>query len=71
MMILTDEGKQELAVALILLQDFKTDGIFDVEVCQQIHKLAMYLNIEKEYNAVRSLVPPMKIIPRYAEPNDV
>lgn len=62
---LTDAGREELALALILLKDFKTDGRFDPAVVIQITRLAEHIGVLTEFNRLLSQVPPMKVIPRY------
>lgn len=61
---LTPEGKEEVALALLLLKDFKCNGRFDIEVTKQILGLAKHLGVEKEFEAMLSKVPPMRISER-------
>jgi len=48
---LTPEGREDLALALLFLKDFKDQGTFDVKICTDIFLL----------------VPPMKITPRHPQ----
>jgi hypothetical protein len=61
---LTDAGKEDLALALILLKDFRTDGKFDSDYTIKMIEFAKHLGILDEYNRMLSRVPPMKIVPR-------
>lgn len=61
---LSESGKDELAIALILWKDFKSDGKFDIEVAKQMHGLAVHLDIEKNLGKMMAKVPPMRIEPR-------
>ncbi len=61
---LSKRGREELALALILWKDFKTDGKFDIEATKQVLGLADSIGVRKEYDALISKVPPMKIVPR-------
>lgn len=60
----TEVVKQELALALLLLKDFKSDGKFDVDIAIEIFDLADYLDCKKELESLMSKLPPMKISPR-------
>ena len=61
---LSDVGREQVAVALILLKDFKTEGKMDIEVTKMILGLAEGLGVLAEYNALLPKIPPMKIVPR-------
>ena len=61
---LSEAGREEIALALILLKDFKADGKMDVDLTIRIIGLADHLGVRKEYEALMSKVPPMKITPR-------
>lgn len=63
-MQLTDEGKEELAIALLLWRDYKCHGSFDVQIIKQAIMFAKMLDIEKQYNKVMAILPPMKITVR-------
>lgn len=63
-MALTPEGKQDLALALILLKDFKSQGKFDSDLLVQIINLAKHLGVFKEYEDLIPKIPPMEIKPR-------
>lgn len=62
---LTDAGKEDLALAIILLKDFKGQGKFDPKVTLDAIKMAQYLGVGAEYEKLLSRIPPMKIEPRY------
>ena len=61
---LTQAGKEELALALLLWKDFKADGKMDIEVFALMCKFADMLGIRKEVDALISKLPPLKIVPR-------
>lgn len=66
-MKLSKAGKEELALALILLKDFKSQEqkkVLDVKLILMIKELAAYVGVEKEYDELLSKVPPMLIKPR-------
>jgi hypothetical protein len=62
---LSKAGREDLALALILLKDFKTGGRFDVDQIKGITELAEHLGVLKEYDDIISKVPPMRVEPRY------
>ena len=62
---LSEEGKDELALALILWRDFKAQGRFDVGVVQQMFEMAKHLGIEKNLEKMLPQVPPLKIVARH------
>lgn len=62
---LSDAGKEELAIALVLWKDFKAQGKFDPDVALQMFSLADHLGIRKETEKMLAKLPPVKIIPRY------
>jgi len=64
---LTKAGREELALALILLKDFKCQGKMDVDITIQIHKLAEHLGVLDEMIALLPKVPPMRIEERYPD----
>jgi len=64
MIELSKAGREELALALILLKDFKCDGKLDIEVSKRIFEMAKYLGVASEFNFLTSRVPPLKIVPR-------
>ena len=64
-MELSKAGKEEVALALILLKDFKCDGRFDVDMVMNILKLAEYLGVKQEYDELITQVPPMKVTERH------
>lgn len=61
---LTDEGKLDLALALILLKDYKSQGKWDSDVSLTIIKFATSLGVRKEFTELLSKVPPMLIKPK-------
>ena len=61
---LSDAGKRELALALILWRDFKSEGLFDVEVVTQMLGLADHVGVRSQVEEMLSQVPPMEIRPR-------
>lgn len=64
-MELSKEGRQQLALALILLKDFKSqEGAFDVEMILLIKKLAAHIRVEQEYHEMIYKIPPMSIKPK-------
>ena len=63
--VLSKDAKEQVALALILLKDFKCQGKFDIEIAKTIIELAQHLEVYEEYNDLLSKVPPMKIGPRY------
>ncbi len=63
-MKLTQAGKEELALAILLWKDFKSQGKMDVEIMKQALEFAKNLKIEKEFHALHSQLPPMEIKPK-------
>lgn len=61
---LSKTGREQLALALILLKDFKADGKFNVEVTRMVFELAQSLGVTKEYDELMCKIPPMRITPR-------
>jgi hypothetical protein len=53
--------KQDLAVALLLLRDFKREGDSEGKAFAQSLYLARKLGLEDDFNEMISKVPPMKI----------
>lgn len=62
---LTKAGKEELAIALILWKDFKTQGKMDMDITIQAITFADKLGIRSEFEDMQIKIPPMKIEPRY------
>ncbi len=62
---LSEQGKEQIALALILLKDFMCDGKFDVDVIKYIFELADHLEVRQQFDKLTSKIPPMKIVPRY------
>lgn len=57
--------KEELALAILLWKDFKSEGKLDISISIQATKLCDMLGIKEEFNKLEPLVPPMIIKPRY------
>ncbi len=63
-MQLSDAGKQEPALALLLWRDFKSQGRFDVEVITQMFSLADHLGIKDQLSDMMTKLPPTRIVLR-------
>lgn len=63
-MKLNDAGKDELAIALILWRDFKSEGKFDHDIIIKMFAFADHLGIRKQLEDMISKLPPMTIVPR-------
>jgi hypothetical protein len=61
---LSEAGKEEIALALLLLKDFKSQGKMDLEVSLMIIGLADHLGVRAQFDKLMPIVPPMKIVPR-------
>ena len=61
---LSDAGKEELALALILWKDFKSNGRFDLDITKIVFELAENLGVKAEFEKLLSKIPPMRIEPR-------
>jgi len=61
---LDQDGKEELAVALLLWKDFKTQDGIDPQITLQMIMLARYLGIDRELDKMMAQLPPMRIIPK-------
>jgi hypothetical protein len=62
---LSEAGREEVALALLLLKDFKCEGRFDPDITMRIFTLAKYLGVYAELERLLSKIPPMRIEPRY------
>ena len=62
--VLSQDAKQDLAFALLLLKDFKTQGRFDPDVITYILKLVDLLGVKKEFDYLLPRISPMLIRPR-------
>ena len=62
---LIQAGKEELALAVILWKDFKSQGKMDIEITKSALEMAKHLGVSEEFNGLMSKIPPMKIEPRY------
>lgn len=63
-MKLTQTGKEELALAILLWKDFKSQGKMDVEIMKQALEFAKKLRIEQEFNFLHSHMPALEIKPK-------
>jgi len=61
---LSDDGREDIALALILLKDFKSDGKSDPDLVLMILRLAEHLGVRKEFEDLHGKMPRMKIEPR-------
>ena len=61
---LNDAGREEVALALLLWKDFKSDGKLDMDISLTAIRLAETLGVLKEFNALMPQLPPMKVTPR-------
>ena len=64
---LSKAGREELALALLLLKDFKCQGTMNLEVTVQIAKLAEHLGVLDELVELTPKIPPMKIVERWPD----
>jgi hypothetical protein len=64
-MELNESGKEQVALALILLKDYKTEGKMDLEITKMVIELAQHLEVLDQYNKLLPIIPPMNIKPRY------
>lgn len=60
-MTLTKVDREELALALLLWKDFKSQGKIKIEITKHALYFAKTLKVEKEFNELHSKVPPMEI----------
>ena len=63
-MKLTQAGKEELALAILLWKDFKSQGKMDVTIMKQALEFAKKLKIEQEFNMIHSQMPALEIKPK-------
>jgi hypothetical protein len=63
--LLSADGREQLALALHLLRQWKTkDGpAFDVEVSLQIIKMARHFGVKAEYDALLVPLPRYRFVP--------
>jgi hypothetical protein len=64
-MQLTQDGKEEFALAILLWKDFKSEGKMDLDIFQYALKMCEYIGCKEEFEKLMSKLPPMKILPRY------
>jgi hypothetical protein len=62
--VLSDAGREELALALLLWKDFKSQGGMDVDIVRTALGLADHVGVKDEFEKMMSKLPPMKITPR-------
>jgi hypothetical protein len=62
---MSKDGRQQLALALLLLKDFKSEGRCDLDVSLMCLEFADMLGVRKEFEELIPKVPPMRIEPRY------
>lgn len=58
---LSDAGKDELAIALLLWKDFKCQGRFDTDVTLQMLLMADHLGIRPNVESMMAKLPVMRI----------
>lgn len=61
---LSEAGKEELALALLLLKDFKSQGKMDLDVTIMVIGLADHLGVRAQFDKLLPIVPHMRIEPR-------
>lgn len=61
---LSEAGREQVAMALILLKDWKSGGKIDVELMKVIFGLADHLGVRMEFDFLVTKIPPMRIEPR-------
>lgn len=61
---LSEAGREQVAIALILLKDWKSDGKVDIEVMKMVLDLADALGVKEEFDRIHMKIPAMKIEPR-------
>jgi hypothetical protein len=69
---LSEGAKQDLAFALTLLKDFKSQGDYgesvnNITLFKYVWELADFLGIKKEFDDMLSKVPPMKILEKHPQ----
>ncbi len=64
---LTEEAKEELALALVLWKDFKCGGRFDTGIAIQMLKLADHLGVRKQTEAMLHKLPPVRFTSRFVQ----
>lgn len=61
---LSEAGKEQLALALLLLKDFKAEGRYDIEVYKTVYELAQYVGVEIQFNNLLGKLPTFEIKPK-------
>jgi hypothetical protein len=66
---LSDAGKDQVALALLLLKDFKTTDVpygsdQYLECMKMVLSLADHLGVSEEFSQMLSRIPPMAIRPK-------
>ena len=54
---LSDAGRNELALALLLWKDFKADGKFDPDILMQAYELADMLGVKSHFEQLIRTIP--------------
>lgn len=62
---LSQAGKEELALALLLWKDFKTQDKPDMDITLQMFRLAETLGVTKELNNLLPKMPLLKWVQKY------
>jgi hypothetical protein len=61
-MEITKDGKEELALAIFLWKEFKSQGKLDLVILTQALKLASHIGVADEYNdLVKKFIWPIEI----------
>ena len=61
-MKLTKAGREELALAIHLWKDFKSQGSMDILITKQALAFADELNVREEFDALHAQLPPFDTI---------
>ena len=61
---LSDAGREELALMILLWRDFKKSGPMDMEIVMQSLEFAIMLGVKDKFESLMGRLPPMKIEPR-------
>jgi hypothetical protein len=61
---ISEAGKEQLALALLLLKDFKSEGKFDIEVTRYIYELAEFIGVEIQFSSLLGKLPTFEIKPK-------
>ena len=62
MVELTKGAKEEIALALFLWKEFKSQGKFDIETLKQVFQLAEYLDVKEQLDdLIKKFIWPIEI----------